>query len=104
MGKNKQIFIEKATVDEFKHYCMRFCRLCTAPASSHLIEGSFADSLITKDDRATSCPLIRFEAYRRLMRKGGVNAVSLHHTEVVKEIMQEIDFDEMVLRNGRNVY
>lgn len=81
------ILIDEATVAEFRHYCKRFCRLCNVdngdnPAS--LNRPHF------KDDLMMACPIIQFEAYRRLMKEGGANAMSLGHSKKTGEIVRKL--------------
>lgn len=85
------ILIDRATVGEFKHYCRRFCRLCNIENGNGEIK---PNKSYHKNDRAMACPIIQFEAYRQLMKEGGVNAVSLNHSKKVREIIQKLHINK----------
>lgn len=82
--KDTDILISQVTVAEFRHYCKRLCRLCNITNGDN---PTSKNRLHRKNELALSCPIIQFEAYRRLMKEGGMNAVSLgHSTETAKII------------------
>ncbi|MDD5061369.1 MAG: hypothetical protein PHN44_03695 [Candidatus Marinimicrobia bacterium] len=99
----KEYLIDSATVEQFRTFCGRFCRACINSRREHGIPGSMADMLATKEERALSCPIIRFEAFRRLNAMGGVDAVSCLHTQMTEQIMDEIGMEQATMRTGRNV-
>jgi len=103
LNNEKKYLIEKATFAEFRHYCLRFCRLCNLNEREHKNPKSLGDELNHIEGQCQSCPIIQFEAYRRLIQIGGINAVSLYHSKMVEQILKEIEVNNISIITGNNI-
>ncbi len=88
--KDTDILIDSVTVAEFKHYCRRLCRLCNI---ANGVNPASKNRLHHKNELALSCPIIQFEAYRQLMKEGGMGAVSLRHSKETAKIIKAININ-----------